>query len=137
MKKYFLFCFLITLFSFGQEEMTISGYVKDKETGEVLIGANVVVLELSAGRSTNNYGFFSITIPVGEFTIETSYIGYNNSSQLITPANSTQNLNFFLQRTSFLTEEVVIKAKKEDANIQSSDMGKIELEVEKVDQLPV
>ena len=137
MKNHIIFCLLIHLVSFGQNEMTISGYVKDKETGEVLIGANVVVLELSAGRSTNNYGFFSITVPMGEFTIETSYIGYNNSSKVISPTSSTQNLNFLLQGTSFLTEEVVVKAKKEDANIQSSDIGKIELEVEKVDQLPV
>ena len=137
MKNHIIFWLLIHLVSFGQNEMTISGYVKDKETGEVLIGANVVVLELSAGRSTNNYGFFSITVPMGEFTIETSYIGYNNSSKVISPTSSTQNLNFLLQGTSFMTEEVVVKAKKEDANIQSSDIGKIELEVEQVDQLPV
>ena len=137
--KRFLFLLLICSICIAQEEMTISGYVKDAETGEVLIGANVIVVELKSGRSTNNYGFFSITVPDGEYTLESSYIGYANLQKKVNPniIDSLQNITFNLEGSSFVTDEVVLKAKKEDANIKNADMGKIELETETLDQIPV
>ena len=55
---------------------TVSGYVRDAESGEELIGATVVVKELNKGAVTNTYGFYSLTIPVQKVTIQFSYIGY-------------------------------------------------------------
>ena len=68
--------------SFSQN-VSLSGYLEDLETGESLIGANVLIKELNIGCSTNNYGFFSLTIPKGEYTIICSYIGYDNINRKI------------------------------------------------------
>ena len=53
------------MFLCAQEKYTISGYIKDSANGESLIGATVVLRELSAGNITNVYGFYSITVPKG------------------------------------------------------------------------
>ena len=130
--------FIIFLFSVGfsqEDNINLSGYVKSNSSGETLIGANVIVKELNVGCTTNNYGFFSLTLPLGSYTLETSYIGYKNVQ--IEISESKENLIFNLNPTSYLTNEVIVKAKKEDANIQDANMGKIELELEQVDQIPV
>ena len=75
MKKTFLFFTIIICFSYSQN-ITLSGYLEDNKTGESLIGANVLIKEINIGGTTNNYGFFSLTIPKGDYTIICSYIGY-------------------------------------------------------------
>ena len=135
-RKLIYYTLLIYTLSFSQEnKISIGGYVKSSDSGETLIGANVVVKELNIGCTTNNYGFFSFTIDSGTYNLQTSYIGYNTETILI--KESSENVIFNLVPTSYLTEEVIVKAKKEDANIQNADMGKIELEIEQVDQIPV
>ena len=118
MKTPLYFTILISLISFSQNNLpiSISGYVKDFHSGEVLIGANVVIKELNVGCSTNNYGFFSFTVPSGLYTIEASYIGYDNNSTRI--KKSINNLIFNLTTKSYMTEEIVVKAQREDANIK-------------------
>ncbi|MCH8904310.1 MAG: carboxypeptidase-like regulatory domain-containing protein, partial [Bacteroidetes bacterium] len=56
---------------------TISGYVRDQESGEFLISASVFIEDLFIGTSTNEFGFYSLTLPEGEYTIKFSYVGYN------------------------------------------------------------
>ena len=72
--------FLITTvsISFAQPKgkHTVSGYVKDLNTGEYLIGANVYIKELLKGTSTNQYGFFSLTLPRGSYQLLAGFIGY-------------------------------------------------------------
>ena len=75
--------FVITLFlifalnSFCQEKYTLSGSIKDASNGEDLIGVTIYVKELpGTGTITNIYGFYSLTLPKGEYTIQYSYIGY-------------------------------------------------------------
>ena len=60
-------------------KVTISGYVKDNATGEILAGVTVIETNLRIGASTNNYGFYSITIPSGNYEILFSYIGYQTA----------------------------------------------------------
>ncbi|MCK4699766.1 MAG: carboxypeptidase-like regulatory domain-containing protein [Bacteroidales bacterium] len=61
-----LICFNI---AFVQQKHTISGYIKDAYTGEELIEASVFIKELKTGGITNVYGFYSITIPEGKYTL--------------------------------------------------------------------
>ena len=68
-------------------KLNISGYVKSSDSGETLIGANVVIKELNVGCTTNNYGFFSFTIEPGTYKVETSYIGYNNEQKTISKSS--------------------------------------------------
>ena len=83
------FLILFTLISFfslnalSQEKYTISGYVKDKRTGEAMIGATIYAEGLSVGTSANEYGYFSLTLPKGEYTIVVSFIGYDNYTQKV------------------------------------------------------
>ncbi|TFH38575.1 MAG: carboxypeptidase-like regulatory domain-containing protein, partial [Bacteroidia bacterium] len=74
---------LIPLLASGQENFTLSGKVTDAETGEDLIGVTVVVVELVTGAATNSYGFYSISIPAGKYTIRYSYLGYESVDRVI------------------------------------------------------
>ena len=73
--KLTFFFVLISFVSFLQNS-TLSGSIKDSETGELLIGASVFVEELKQGISSNLYGFYSLTIPNGNYTVKVSFVGY-------------------------------------------------------------
>ena len=61
----------------AQGRYTLSGYLKDKKSGETLIGATVFIKETKQGVVTNPYGFYSITLPKGEYTVAITFVGYN------------------------------------------------------------
>src|ERR1035437_876119 len=83
-KKFFLSLFFFVaafIHSQAQNKYTISGYVKDAKTGEELIGASVIIKEMKAtGATANAYGFYSITIPEGNYTVTSQFIGYGLKS---------------------------------------------------------
>ena len=105
---------LLTIFhfqSFGQK-YTISGSVKDNENGEDLIGATVLVKEMSGvGTVTNVYGFYSITLPAGSYTILYSYLGYDD---VPFHADLTKDLRNDIELSATSTElgEVTVRAKE-------------------------
>ena len=66
----------ICLLAGAQEKYTLSGYVKDSLSGETLIGASISVNGEGKGVNSNNYGFFSITLPKGEYGVIVSFVGY-------------------------------------------------------------
>lgn len=135
MRCLILFFLIFHVISFSQN-FTLSGYLEDIETGESLIGANILIDEINIGGSTNNYGFFSLTVPQGNYTIICSYIGYENLKTTINLSTNTSK-KFKLTPASFQIDEVKLSSKKEDYNIQSAELGKVELEVKKLDKLPV
>src|SRR5690348_9722503 len=87
MKKSITLLVLLCLF-YGldaQNKFTISGFVKDTSSGETLIGVNVFNLDNpSTGTTTNEYGFYSLTLPAGQYKLVFSYIGYNKNIQIFT-----------------------------------------------------
>jgi hypothetical protein len=99
---------LISVNSFSQQKFTISGYVTDN-LGEELIGANVIIPELTKGTITNTYGFYSLTLPSGNYNLEISFIGY--SLKLIELVlDSDKKMNFSLEESSEMIESVEITA---------------------------
>ena len=77
MKQFFLiFLFLLLMVEVFAKNVTISGYIKDAGNGEGLIGATCYMPEIQNGAVTNQYGFYSITLPEGNHTINFSFIGY-------------------------------------------------------------
>ena len=61
------------------QNRTLSGYITDFKTGEALIGVNVWAPELKWGTSSNNYGFYSLTLPKGTHVVRLTYLGYDNN----------------------------------------------------------
>lgn len=125
------------MISFSQEnKYTISGYVQDINSGENLPGANVGVLELKRGANANNYGFFSISVPEGKFTLKVSYIGFE--PQMI-PVHVDKNLSLKIELSpkNLIQKEVVIKDTRKDENVKSVDMGLHQLSMDDVKKLPV
>ncbi|MEJ7666568.1 MAG: carboxypeptidase-like regulatory domain-containing protein [Hymenobacter sp.] len=81
----------------AQTRITLSGTVRDAATGESLTGATVRVRELpGVGTGANAYGFYSLTVPTGAYTLEASFVGYGAQTRTLTGANS-QRLDFRLK----------------------------------------
>ncbi len=136
-QKLLLFSLLnLVTFSLFAQNATLSGYVKDLKTGETLIGASIYNKDNNAqGTVSNNYGFYSLTLPKGKYDIKISYIGYAERSIPI-DLNSNQKLNIELSEDGVLMQEVVISAKEKDKNVQSTEMGTVDIQMEDIKKLP-
>ena len=126
---------LLSVQASAQNKFTISGTVKDKFTGELLIGASIKIAELKGGTIANSYGFFSITLPKSKYKLITSYVGFNASEQIVDLSKS-QELPIELTPISALEEVVVINKKKND-NVTKALMGVEKLDMKMINQLPV
>ncbi len=120
--------------SFAQNS-TLSGYLKDAKTGEVLISANIYVEELKKGVASNLYGFYSLTMPNGEYTLRISYLGYQELTQKVILKDDTK-LNLELVPTGVVMKEFKVEADKASDNTESTQMGKIDMEVSQIKTLP-
>ena len=130
-----LFLILVPATLFAQEKYTISGYVKDNATGESLPGTNVYVKELMKGTTTNVYGFYSITLESGDYNLVISFVGYQD---IEIPVSLTQDLreNVSMKMKGITGKEVEIIAERTDENTDGTQMGKVELEMDKIKTLP-
>ncbi|HRW21673.1 MAG TPA: carboxypeptidase-like regulatory domain-containing protein, partial [Bacteroidales bacterium] len=99
---------LIGLSAFAQK-YTLSGYIKDATTGEDLIGANIIIKEEHKGTTTNTYGFYSISMPKGNYIVSFSYIGYETIERKLN-FNEDITLNINLKPTAYTTQEVVVSS---------------------------
>jgi hypothetical protein len=135
-KKFLLIiAVLLSLQSYAQKKFTISGTVKDKTTGELLLGATIKFNELRGGTITNSYGFFSITIPEGVYGLTASFIGYASTERTI---NLSANQELFLELTAVSAlQEVVILNKKKNENVTKALMGVEKMDIKMINQLPV
>ncbi|MDP4797483.1 MAG: TonB-dependent receptor [Crocinitomicaceae bacterium] len=135
MRLFLLFFIFITSFTtFAQQKSTISGYLADSKSGEALIGAKVYIPSLKVGAETNTYGFYSLTVEKGVYTIEFRFTGLDTYSKEFDLAQDI-NFNHEMGTTEKQLQEVVISAKKGE-NINSTKIGQIELDVEKIKTLP-
>lgn len=139
MKQLPLIIFLFSILSFNsfaQEKATLSGYVKDASTGEELIGASVYISEIKSGGTTNIYGYYSITVPKGEYSVNFSFIGYKTSSMKI-KLSENKRLDVEISPNSEIIQEVEIKADAEDKNVRSTEMGVVKLDIKEIQSIPV
>ncbi len=114
---------------------TLSGYVRDASTGEELIGANVYVKKLSNGTITNQYGYYSLSLPAGNYSISYSYVGYTPREFNLRIAADTV-LNVYLRESASQLGEVVVKSRKRNENITSLETGTIELPIQAIRRMP-
>ena len=117
------------------QRYTISGYVKDAKTGEKLIYASVFDTISKKGSISNEYGFYSLTLPAGRVHLLVSYAGYSLSSEsFVLSGNIT--MNFFLNPTIEL-KEIEIVAERETKHVESSQMSITQIPVQSIKSLPV
>jgi hypothetical protein len=119
---------------YAQQKFSISGYVREKGSRELLPGVNIYLPELRSGTTTNNYGFYSVTIPEGMYEIRYSFIGYQ-SVILKVDLNKHHELNIDLS-SSLNLSEVVISAEKAEWISESSRMSMISLPVNQIKNIP-
>ncbi|MEE3225950.1 MAG: carboxypeptidase-like regulatory domain-containing protein, partial [Bacteroidota bacterium] len=120
----------------GQKNHTLSGVITSAESNETLIGVNVIIPELNKGAVTNEYGFYSITLPEGTYTLQISFLGFENISQpLVLDAN--QKLNFSLNASTETLDEVVIEEDVEQLSIRKPQMSVNTLTAQTIKQIPV
>lgn len=118
---------------YGQKS-TISGYIADSESGEQLLGASVYVKSLGDGTATNLYGFYSLTLPQGEYELVYSYVGYN-SVELTIDLKENVSRNVDLQALVELGE-VVITDERSNQIQNTTQMSTIKMSMDKVKALP-
>ncbi|MCK6692409.1 MAG: TonB-dependent receptor [Thermoanaerobaculia bacterium] len=134
--------FLLLLFLFGVlragAQTTISGRLTDATNGENLIGATVEALGLGKGNISNEYGFYSITLPSGgdSVTLRFGYLGYEPAFRMVKPAGANIKLDMALQPRGEMLQEVVISANSLEEKVKSTEMSVTTLSTRDAKALP-
>lgn len=120
----------------AQTKYTINGTVKDASNGEALIGVTVYVKEIKNGTTTNAYGFYSITLPEGAYTLDYTYVGFQ---PIIRSINLDKNVQepIELVPESAQLQEVVVQAEIEQANVENLEMSTNKLEMKTILRTPM
>jgi len=140
MKQFWLIFLMIIVFVLNvdfvvAQNYTISGTIKDATTNETTVGTTIYVKETLQGTSTNEKGFFSITLPKGTYTLVISYIGYKEI-EIPVELNKNIKINEKIEPTAITKEAFEVVGEKENINTTQAEMGSVELEMEKVKTLP-
>tara|TARA_B110000902_G_scaffold87658_1_gene104142 strand:- start:9 stop:2387 length:2379 start_codon:yes stop_codon:yes gene_type:complete len=135
-KKIFLLFFLTSFISFSQENSTLSGTIYDDYNNETLIGVSIYFPELNSGTTSNEYGFYSITVPKGNHTIQISYLGYSTLLETIILLEKTSK-NFNLKEASESLNEIIIESNIEKLNLKTPQMSVNNLTSSTIKQIPV
>lgn len=116
-------------------KFTINGYIKDTDNGEALIGATVYITETGTGGITNEYGFYSITLPPATYNLHYSYVGYSSVYKTIT-LSKNERIDVELTADDQQLQEVVIQADIEQANVQNLEMSTNKLDISTIKKMP-
>ncbi|MBC7411023.1 MAG: TonB-dependent receptor [Bacteroidia bacterium] len=134
---YALFIIALTTSVALAQKHTISGTIKDAKNGESLIGAPVAVTELAGvGAAANVYGFYSLTLPSGKYTVSVSYVGYAVQTFPIDLTTDDVKLNIELSEKNTDLKEVVIQAEARDNNVKSMEMSVQKLDIKQINKIP-
>ena len=139
MKKLIFFFILFTTNTFNlfsQQNYTISGYILDKSSDEAIIGANIIISELSSGTISNTYGFYSITVPAGEYIFNYSILGYTEQNKKIN-IQQNQIINIFLEQSFEELDEVTVTIDSEKIDIDKPVISLNKLSGQTIRQTPV
>ncbi len=131
-----LFLALWCVYGIAQEKFTLSGTVSESATGETLIGVNVLITDLRTGTITNEYGFYSITLPEGTYDVTFSSLGFTSQSITIDLSQNVRQ-NILMESDAEQLDEVVIEADVERASIRAAQMSVNTLTAETVRSIPV
>lgn len=134
---YLIACLILSGISLelSGQNLTINGYIKDATNGETLIGATVYVPSLTVGATTNEYGFYSLSIPPGNYEVEFAYLGFETVTKSI---ELTENVKLDIELGYAAEEltEVVVSAEAEDQNVTDLEMSVNKLDIQTIQKMP-
>ena len=131
------FCFYQSIYA---QKVTLSGVVKDTENGESILGCNISLQALNAtseiqSSSSNQAGFYSITVMPGTYILNVSSFGYMQLSDTIElTQNRVHNIEIGIEEKMLST--VTVSSQRKDQNVNSVDVGKMTMSVEAIKSLP-
>ncbi|MDP5023552.1 MAG: TonB-dependent receptor, partial [Flavobacteriaceae bacterium] len=138
--KHFRYIFLCCFFSFQTfllaQEATISGVVSEASSNETLIGVTIAVPSLARGVITNEYGFYSLSLPLGTYELQMSYLGFETFSKQITLTENLR-LDIQLKEIAAALEEVVLVESIERNSIRKPQMSVNGLTAASIKKIPV
>ena len=119
----------------AQPVVTVAGYVKDAATGEPVVGASVYVEKTRTGVSTDQYGYYSLSLPKGRYVLNVQSIGMKDSRrQFMLYTDGKMNID--LQSTVLTLKRVIISAQKLN-NVKGTQMGLQKIDIKTIKQVPV
>ena len=128
---------LCVLNAYTQENYSLSGTITDSSTGETMIGATVSVKELpGTGTISNAYGYYSLTLPEGEYTAVIRFVGFQPFIQSVNLIEDIR-IDFSLGTDAAELEEVVVMAERKNENIVSEEIGVERVRIEEIKKIPV
>ncbi|WP_420322851.1 TonB-dependent receptor [Flagellimonas sp.] len=130
----FLFFNLVSLQA--QQKYTLSGTISEASSNETLIGVTIAFPSLQTGVTTNEYGFYSITLPEGNYEITISYLGYQDIKETIN-LNRDIKKDFNLSEKAEELEEVIVTDDAKQLDIKKPQMSVNTLAVQTIKQIPV
>ncbi|MFW5822770.1 MAG: TonB-dependent receptor, partial [Tangfeifania sp.] len=133
--------FILTLFFTGlagaQPSYVLSGNITDASTGESLTGANVVTVELpNTGAVSNSYGFYSLSLPEGEYQVRFQFIGYEPKIVRV-DLRENKKLDIELQEKTYEIGNIVVTGERADKNVTSVEMGNVQMVPKQIESIPV
>jgi hypothetical protein len=116
--------------------VTLNGYVRDSLSGELIIGATITLNGQGKGVTSNQYGFYSITLDSGTYRISITHISYLQKI-IEFSFDADKSFNFdLLPKTSAIAEVVVYANRRRDANVKNAEMGRIDLSTTRIKNIP-
>ena len=136
-KKLLTILFLISCscYCYSQNKFTISGYIKDSLNGETLIGSTITVQGQARGVISNAYGFYSLTLTEGDYILICTNIGYQPKLLKLSIYQNTP-FNFELLPKITSSQAIIITSRKRDQNVKNAQMGKVDLSIEQIKDIP-
>ena len=129
----FICCYSIS--GLAQDKFTLNGYIRDSVSGESLIGANLSIRSEGKGVSTNQYGFYSITLKNGTYQLAASFVGYQPKVWTINLIDN-KSLNILLVPNANAINNVTVVSRRRDNQVKTAQMGKIELNINTAKAIP-
>ncbi len=135
-----VFSVVLSLLAFSKNETpksaTISGFVRDAKNGETLTGAVIYPEEIpTVGIATNSYGYFSLTLPVGKYSLIVRFLGYKTKTIPLDLKENTQ-MSFDMEEESVALKEVTITGEKNNNNVVQSELIS-KINVREIQNIPV
>ena len=127
-----LILFSITVFA--QTKYTVSGYIKDAQNGETLIGATVLVKGTTTGTTSNVYGFYSLSLEEGDYELDYRYIGFTTLSKTVS-FDQNQTITVELVSDAEQLDEVVV-TDTEEFDVQGVQMSTEKLQINTIKKIP-